>query len=232
MGYTRTHLHPQPCAQTATPTRTPCQNLFLFTSCLHVLWGLWNLFLFLFFFFPPSNTDVGFSSIPQCLLFTLSVNMCQVGQPWHFPMFFFCVCVCKETKMLFHMIWFLYLLLPTSDIFWIINSKNRFHTHLHTPNWMYACIWASLLISLCILLSVRVCVGVCVVISRFHKFTGILNTHTFICIVRRSFSLTETTPFFRFLPGERLRNVYRGLQGWRWLHSRIVQSFQLPEQCS
>lgn len=41
-----------PCAETATPTRTPCQNLFLFTSCLHVLWGLWNLFLFLFF--PPS----------------------------------------------------------------------------------------------------------------------------------------------------------------------------------
>lgn len=33
------------------------------------------------FFPPPSNTDVGFSSIPQCLLFTLSVNMCQVGQP-------------------------------------------------------------------------------------------------------------------------------------------------------
>lgn len=40
MGYTHTytHLDPQPYSQTATPTRTPCQNPFLFTSCLRVLW--------------------------------------------------------------------------------------------------------------------------------------------------------------------------------------------------
>lgn len=53
----------------------------------------------LFFFTPLSNTDVGFSSIPQCLLFTLSVNMCQVGQPWHspspHPLPFFLVCAKK-----------------------------------------------------------------------------------------------------------------------------------------
>lgn len=42
-------------------------------------------FFFCFFIvsFPPSNTDVDFSSpsTPQCLLFTRSVNMCQVGKP-------------------------------------------------------------------------------------------------------------------------------------------------------
>lgn len=148
MGCTRTHTHTsilQPCAETATPTRTPCQNLFLFTSCLHVLWWLWNLFLFLFFFLP--------------CFFSLHLTQMWVFLPFHnafcspflltcvrlgsldiFQFFFFCVC--KEIKMLFRWTWFYILyFLPLIFLELQIQKKNQSYFTLRcTANWMHACI--------------------------------------------------------------------------------------------
>lgn len=119
--HANTHLCLQPHTQTSqNPQGHPVKSS---SSSLPVSMCCGDFEICFFFVFPSSlcslfslNTDVGLSyhSIPQCLLFTLSVNVCQ---PWAALTFFSCFfCLCEKLKkMLFCIIAFLYLLFLSSD---------------------------------------------------------------------------------------------------------------------
>lgn len=180
-----------------------------------------------FFGFPPqsvffflSNTDVGLSyhSIPQCLLFTLSVNVCQ---PWAaFFIFFFLLFVwnVKYKKTLFR-------ILVLSCLLFLCDS-------LESENTSNVSVYQQ--ISLC-----GVCISfisfICIHLSMECTKMYLYRTQKFLFLLVLFFVFffyLIPMLFFRFVSGEPLWNVYRELQGWRWLYSCIVERFQSHEQCT
>lgn len=133
--------------------------------------------------------------------------------------------------MLFHWIWFLYLLLPAVNIFGLTNSKKQLYFTLGCAHTLTECMlaWEHEVF----ILSVFLAVCMRSYQDFINKCTGILNTLMFYFALCREHShRLRQTLFLRLCPGGPLGYVSGEPGGWRRLHSSIVQSPQLPEQCS
>lgn len=102
-------------------------------------------------------------------------------------------------------------------------SRLDMHTpELNTPAWKHEVFILSVFLAVCTQ-SYR---------DFINKCTGTLNTLMFYFAPSREHShRLRRTLFLRLCPGGPLRYFFGEPGGWRRLHSRVVQSPRLPEQC-